>query len=396
MSFFNGIDQLPLDPILGLPILYDKDPRPEKVNLGIGAYRTEAGLPFIFNSVKKAQSLILNKYDKEYLPIDGLTSFLAVTIESIFGKELNQIGKERVYATQTIGGTGALREGGDFLKKMEKCTIFLPQPSWPNHKPIFEKAGLNVGSYPYFDYNSQKLDFSGLCQAIENFPVHSSILLHACCHNPTGVDPNREQWKQLSHLLKKRKIFPFFDCAYQGFSEDFENDSQAIKQFALDGHEMFIAYSFAKNFGLYGERVGALAILFDQLESREKISSHICSLIRGNYSSPPLHGAQIVSTILRSYSLTKDWLNELQHMRDRIKEMRKALVAALLVQKGNKNLHAVFEQKGLFSFIGLNKEQVQTLRQEYGIYIPFSGRLNLAGLNTTNIDYVVKSLSAVL
>jgi len=396
MSFFDDVELLPADPILGLPILFKQDSRAEKVNLGIGAYRTEAGLPSVFNSVKKAEALILNKYDKEYLPIDGLKNLVDATIECIFGHDLIKIGYEKIYAAQTIGGTGALRVGAEFLYRLNNRNIFLPQPSWPNHKPIFEKANLKVGSYPYFDATTNLLDFAGMCQAIENLPPHSCILLHACCHNPTGVDPTIEQWQELSRLIKKREVFPFFDCAYQGFATSFEADAQPMRIFALDGHEMFVAYSYAKNFGLYGERVGVLTVVANDKKSVLKIGSQIRSLIRGNYSSPPLHGALIVSAILKSHPLTADWLGELDNMRDRINEMRKALVAALLVQGSDKNFNAILKQMGLFSFVGLNKEQVDKLRENYAIYLPSNGRINLAGLNTTNIDYVSNALLAVL
>jgi len=397
MSFYNSIPLLPNDPILGLPLIYAADSRKNKVNLGIGAYKTAEGLPLVLNCVKKAETIILQKhYNKEYLPIDGHKELIEDTLQLIFGKDLAQIGCDRLYAAQTIGGSGALRTAGEFFSKLIGRNIFLPQPTWPNHKSIFEKSNLNVGSYPYFNTHDNSLDFKGMCQAISNLPPCSSILLHACCHNPTGVDPTIEQWRELSDLIKKKKIFPLFDCAYQGFGANLEEDVQSIRTFALDGHEMMIAYSFAKNFGLYGERVGVLTIMTNNRESIPKIGSQIRTLIRGNYSSPPLHGARIVSTILKSRELTTDWVTELENMCGRIKEMRKALVAALLVKGKGKNFNSILKQMGLFSFIGLTKEQVDKIRDEYAIYTPSNGRINLAGLNTLNIEYVADALLSVL
>ncbi|MFI5343800.1 MAG: aromatic amino acid transaminase [Chlamydiales bacterium] len=396
MSFFDEIPLLPDDPILGLPILFAAEPRPNKVNLGIGSYKTAEGLPLVLNSVRKAENLIVQRHlNKEYLPIDGDAEFLKCALQLIFGGELSSIEPERLYASQTIGGSGALRVAGELFSKLISRNIFLPQPSWPNHKPLFERGGMNVGSYPYFDPKTHLLDFKGMCQAINNLPPASIILLHASCHNPTGVDPTAEQWRELSGLIKKRGLFPFFDFAYQGFGDSIEADAQSVRLFASEGHEMMVAYSFSKNFGLYGERVGLLSVLTSQSKAKPKIASQIKTLIRGNYSSPPLQGARIVSTILKSHELTLDWKGELSNMSERIIEMRKALVAALLVKGHDRNFDFILKQNGLFSFIGLTKEQVDRLRSEYAIYMPSNGRINLAGLNTQNIEYFVQALLSV-
>ena len=302
----------------------------------------------------------------------------------------------RYFAAQTVGGAGALRIAGEFLAKLITKRIFLSQPSWSNHKQIFERAGLNVGSYPYFDPKTCMLDFEGMCKAIENMPPSSVILLHGCCHNPTGIDPSFDQWQQLSKLIKQQQLIPLFDIAYQGFGQNFEKDGEAIRYFAAENHEMLIAYSFSKNFGLYGERAGFLTIVSGKQEEIPKIGSQIKYFIRSNYSNPPLHGARIVSTILKSRELTLEWKTELSNMSERIKAMRKALIAALLVKGHDHNFDYMQDQKGLFSFSGLNPEQVRYLREEKAIYVPNNGRINIAGLNTYNLTYVVEALLSII
>lgn len=330
MSFFDEIPQMPIDPIFGLPIAFAADPRPNKINLGIGAYKTAEGNPLVLNSVRKAESLILQKHlNKEYLPIEGDAEFLRCSLELLLGKDSPLFQTGNYFAAQTIGGASALRLAGEFLAKLISRTVFLSAPSWSNHKQIFERAGLNVGSYPYFESKTFTLDFTGLCHEITNMPPGSVILLHGCCHNPTGIDPSFEQWKELSEQIKKQKIIPLFDIAYQGFGQGLEEDAKAIRYFINQGHELLISYSFSKNFGLYGERVGFLTVVCSQSEQIKKIGSQIKSLIRGNYSNPPLQGTRIVSTILNSEELTQEWKKELQSMSGRIKNMRTALVAAL-------------------------------------------------------------------
>jgi len=397
MPFFNTIPQLPDDPIFGLPIACAADPRPYKINLGIGAYKTSEGQPLLLSSVRKAEHLLLQKHlNKEYLPIEGDPDFLHYSLQLLFGTHSSLWQAPRFFATQTVGGASALRIGGEFLAKLVSKTIFIPQPSWSNHKHIFERAGLNVGSYPYFDPVTHLLSFQGMCEAIKNMPAGSVILLHGCCHNPTGIDPTFEQWKELSDLIKKKQLIPFFDIAYQGFGQGIDLDAQGIRHFVNEGHEMLIAYSFSKNFGLYGERVGFLTVICSTEERVPMIASQVKSLIRGNYSNPPLHGARIVSTILKSHELTMEWKVELNNMCERVKEMRKALIAALLVKGRDHNFTYMHQQTGLFSYLGLNPEQVLQLRKEKAIYIPNSGRINIAGLNTQNISYVSDALLSVM
>ncbi|WP_068468671.1 aromatic amino acid transaminase [Candidatus Protochlamydia phocaeensis] len=397
MPFFSDVPLLPDDPILGLPIIFAADPRPNKINLGIGAYKTAEGHSLVLTSVKKAESQILQRHlPKDYLPIEGEGEFIKCGLQLLFGAESALLQSGQIFAAQTVGGSGALRLAGEFLAKLVSKTIFLSQPSWSNHKQIFEKSGLSVGSYPYFDPQGHGLDFAGMCEAIRNMPPSSAILLHGCCHNPTGVDPNFEQWKELSSLIKKQQIVPIFDLAYQGFGQSLDQDAQAIRYFAGEGHEMLVAYSFSKNFGLYGERVGLLAITASQAECMPKLASQIKFLIRCNYSTPPLQGARIISTILKSHELTLEWQRELKNMCERVKEMRKALIAALLVKGQDKNFSYMHQQNGLFSFCGLTPDQVQRLRQEKAIYMPSNGRINIAGLNTQNVEYVAESLLSVM
>ena len=397
MPFFNDVALLPDDPILSLPSAFGADPRPNKVNLGIGAYRDAEGNPLVLNAVRKAETQILLKHcNKEYLPIEGDGEFLQCALQILFGSDLPSLNPQTIFCAQTVGGSGALRIAAEFLASNLSKTIFISQPSWSNHKLIFERAGLTVGSYPYFNLKTHQLDFSGMCEAIKNMPPASIILLHGCCHNPTGVEPTIEQWKELSHLIKQQKILPLFDIAYQGFGKDLSLDAEPIRQFAKDGHEMLVCYSFSKNFGLYGERLGFLTIINSLPEATAKIGSQIKFLVRGSYSTPPLHGARIVKTILKSRELTLEWQIELKNMRERINEMRTALVASLLTKGSQIDFSYINKQFGLFSFLELSTEQVMKLRHEKGIYMPVSGRVNIAGLNTQNLEYVVKSLLTVI
>lgn len=397
MPFFNNIPQLPEDPILGVPLLFAADSRSNKINLGIGAYKTAEGQPNVLASVRKAESLLLQKnLNKEYLPIEGDHEFLKLSLILLLGNNSQLFESNRIFAAQTVGGASALRIGGEFFSKLIGKSVFIPQPSWSNHKQIFERAGLNVGSYPYYNHVIGAFDFQGMLEAIKNMPKKSLILLHGCCHNPTAIDPAPEQWSEISQLIKKYELCPFFDIAYQGFGNGLEQDAEAIRFFVKEGHEMFIAYSFSKNFGLYGERIGFLTTISSESESVPKIGSQIKSLIRGNYSNPPIHGARIVSTILKSHELSMEWKTELQNMSERIKEMRKALIAALHVEGQHRNFSHLQQQNGLFFFLGLNPTQVQKLRDDFAIYTPSNGRINLAGLNSQNVPIVAKALLSIL
>lgn len=397
MSFFHDIPLLPEDPILSIPIAFAADPNPKKVNLGVGSYKTAEGLPLVMTSVKKAESLLLQKnLPKEYLPIDGDPEFLNVCLQLLFGPELTNLNPKQLYTCQTVGCSAALRLAGEFVANYVSKTIFISQPSWSNHKLIFESAGLKTGSYPYFNSPKHQLDFNGMCQAIKNMPKGSAILLQAGCHNPTGTDPSFDQWKELSKLIKNQHLIPIFDMAYHGMCQDLDRDADIIRYFTKEKHEMIICYSFAKNFGLYAERVGFLCIVSYKPDITPAIGSQIKTEIRSIYSTPPAHGSRIVTTILKSPELTLEWKNELQNMRDRIKEMRTAFVAGLLARGAHEDFSYINQQRGLFSLCGLNQEQVSRLRQERGVYMPNNGRINIAGITTKNLDYVVESILSVM
>ncbi len=396
MSFFESVTQLPEDPILHLPIAFAADPRTQKVNLGVGSYRDSNGLPVVLNCVRKAEAELSSKYlNKEYQPIEGNASYLKATNELIFGSDFLKSYAGGLFSAQTIGGTGALRLGGEFLVQETSKTIFVPSPTWPNHKPIFTRSGLKMHSYRYYDERTHQLDFAGLCGDISNMSPGSTIMLHGSCHNPTGIDPTQEQWQELSRLIKHHRIIPFFDIAYQGFIGTLDEDARAIRYFASQGHEMLVAYSYSKSCALYGERMGALTVLAQHEEAARKIGSQIKQIVRSIYSTPPLHGMQVINEIMHAPALKKEWLEELVQMRDRIKEMRRCLIDGLERGNSQKDWSFLKRQNGFFSFCGLNPEQVHRLLKDYGIYMLSNSRINVAGLNKNNMDYVIEALLAV-
>lgn len=396
MPFFETIDLLPDDPILKLPALFAADSRSPKVNLGVGIYKDSEGKSIVLNAVRAAEAILQeNKPNKDYPPIEGDPSFLKESMILCFGKDSPAIDNGQIFAANTLGGTGALRLGGEFMAQENSRTLFLPDPSWPNHRPVFQHSGLKIRQYPYYDPISHRLDFEGMCAAIKCMPPGSIILLQACCHNPTGVDLSFEQWKEISSLIKTNKILPFFDFAYQGFGESIDADAQSIRYFLKEGHEMLIASSYSKNFGLYGERVGVLFACTQNRDTTRKIGSQLKQIIRGMYSMPPLHGARIVTTILQTPNLKKEWMDELANMRDRIREMRQTLVAGLVAKSAHNDFNFLNNQVGIFSFCGLNSEQVDLLQKKYAIYMPSNGRINIAGLNPLNMNYVIDAILSV-
>ena len=344
MSFFERTELLPEDPILSLPIIFAADPHEKKVNIGVGAYKDEKGKPVVLSAVKKAEALVhAQALNKEYQPIEGGAAFLQGTINLIYGNELS---RDRLSAIQTIGGTSALRIGAEFLVKQGHPVMYLSDPSWPNHKQVFEKAGMTIQEYPYYDYLNNGLKFEAMCQALEKMPPGSVILLHAGCHNPTGVDLMREQWKIVSEIIKKRKVIPFFDLAYQGLGFSLDEDAWPIRYFALQGHDILVASSYSKNFGLYGERVGALSWYMPTKEIAARLLSQFKQIVRGMYSSPPLHGGRLIATVLESKALKDEWASELEQMRLRITEMRRQLMERLNAKKLSKNFNFMEKQHG--------------------------------------------------
>lgn len=393
MPFFDRVPLLPQDPIFKLPIAFAADPRSHKVNLGVGVYKDALGNSLLLTSVRDAEKILLQKEkNKDYLPIDGLPAFNQGISSLVFGKEL----PPALFTVQCPGGTSALRTGADFLVREISRVIYIPEKTWPNHQLVFTRSGMDVRTYRYYDEEKKELNFEGLVKDINQMPAGSAILLHASCHNPTGLDPTQEQWQELSSLIRKARLIPFFDCAYQGFAKDLDADVESIRRFVADGHEMLVAYSCSKNFGLYCERVGALSIVASNQENLEKVNSQIKKIIRSNYSNPPRHGASIVAEILQSESLKKDWVEELSNMRTRLQQMRETLVAIL-----QKDEHVEYDwsfiqkENGFFSYLGLNPEQVETLTNKHAIHLPSDGRINIAGLNSNNIEYVAKALIEV-
>lgn len=396
MSFFNSIEQLPDDPILGLTVAFKADPRMQKVNLGVGAYKDSEGKSLVLNCVRQAESMLVDqRLDNEYLPIDGDSEFTRAINELIFGTNSTPILEGRCYGIQSIGGTCALRLAGELLVQRGVKQIYLSDPTWPNHKALFGKSGLKVEAYPYYDANTHRLDFNDLCSAIEKMPAQSVILLQAGCHNPTGIDPDMEQWKVLSTLIKKREIFPFFDFAYQGFDRGVDEDAAPIRYFVEQGHEMLVAYSCSKNFGLYGERVGMLSLVVDSTDVVKRTASQLKSAVRGIYSSPALHGARIVKTICANATLRQEWLSELGSMRERIHEMRRALMSGLEARIADRDYSFMAQQRGMFSFSGLSADQVLRLRTDHGIYMLGNGRISVAGITLNNLDHIVEAIATV-
>ncbi len=381
------------DPILGLTDAFRREPRDFKVNLGVGAYKTSEGESLVFASVRQAElALAQAVQDKEYLPIDGHQEYLQRLAKVVFG---DLPIADRLYGAQVIGGTGALRVALDYLKLNGPRKVYVSDPSWTNYFGICSYAGMETELYPYYCSATAGLEFESLCAAIGKMPASSVILLHASCHNPTGVDPTFEQWCELERLIKKQGIIPFFDSAYQGLGDGLQEDAAVLRYFAQRGHDMLVAVSNSKNFGLYGERLGALYLLTADTASRDHVGKQIRHIIRGNYSSPPLHGPRIVSKVLADEKLFRNWALELGSMRDRIHAMRNALVGGLQMKSNSPRYEAMRMQKGLFSYGMLSADQVARLRAEYAIYMPKSGRINVAGLNPANLGYVIDAILAV-
>ncbi|MBA2729120.1 MAG: aspartate/tyrosine/aromatic aminotransferase [Parachlamydiaceae bacterium] len=394
MTYFEKITLLPNDPIFSLNTLFAADTNPNKVNLGVGVYMDEFGKLKVLEAVRESEKQILQaKLDKNYPPLDGLPDYIQKALKIIFGEEQ---GPTYLYGAQAIGGTGALRLGAEFLAINVGGPIYIPQPTWANHSKIFTNAGLKVQEYPYYDAETHSLKFPEICQSIEAMPKGSSMVLHACCHNPSGMDFSDGQWLEISRLLKKHEIIPFFDFAYQGFGIDFETDAKAVRLFRREGHEMLVSYSFSKNMGLYGERIGLLAVTAQAEQSLINIASQVKQIIRGSYSMAPLQGARIVAMILGSETLRSQWQEELSVMQQRVSVMREALMSGLVAVSKNLDFSFLSNQKGMFSFSGLTPQQVLALRQQYSIFMTNDGRINVAGLNSNNIDYVSNAIAAIL
>ncbi|XP_030832115.1 aspartate aminotransferase, mitochondrial [Strongylocentrotus purpuratus] len=398
-SLWDGVEMGPPDPILGVSEAFKRDTNTNKINLGVGAYRDDEGKPFVLQSVKQAEDKVRNmSLDKEYLPITGLADFAKGAAKLAFGQDSQHLAEGRNVTVQTISGTGSLRVGGSFLQKFfpGNKVVYLPSPSWGNHTPIFKHAGLDVASYRYYDRATCGFDAAGAMEDISNIPENSIILFHACAHNPTGVDPKQEQWKELSKIVKDRKLFPFFDMAYQGFaSGSLDKDAWPVRYFMDEGHSLVLSQSFAKNMGLYGERVGGFTVLCSSAEEAKRVESQIKILIRPMYSNPPLNGARIASTILNTPELYELWLGELRQMSGRIISMREQLVANLQKEGSTHNWQHITDQIGMFCFTGLNPDQVERLTKDFSIYLTKDGRISVAGISSNNNAYLAHAMHEV-
>ncbi|GMI97734.1 aspartate aminotransferase 3, YELLOW-LEAF-SPECIFIC GENE 4 [Hibiscus trionum] len=399
-SVFAAIVQAPEDPILGVTVAYNKDQSPVKLNLGVGAYRTEEGKPLVLNVVRKAEQLLVNDQSrvKEYLPILGLAEFNKLSAKLILGDDSPAIQENRVATAQCLSGTGSLRVGAEFLAKhYNERTIYIPQPSWGNHLKVFTMAGLSVKTYSYYDPTTRGLNFQGLLEDLGAAPAGAIVLLHACAHNPTGVDPTVEQWEQIRQLIRSKGLLPFFDSAYQGFaSGSLDADAQPVRMFVADGGECFIAQSYAKNMGLYGERVGALSIVCKAADVASRVESQLKLVIRPMYSNPPLHGASIASTILKNSDMYNEWKVELKAMADRIISMRKQLFDALTAKGTPGDWSHIIKQIGMFTFTGLNSDQVAFMTKEYHIYMTSDGRISMAGLSSSTVPHLADAIHAAV
>ncbi len=395
---FENITAAPADPILGLADLFRADQRPGKINLGIGVYKDETGKTPVLTSVKKAEQYLLeNETTKNYLSIDGIPEFSHCTQELLFGKGSAIIEAKRAKTAQTPGGTGALRVAADFLVKNTSVKrVWVSNPSWPNHKGIFNAAGLEVREYQYYDAANHTLDFDGLIASLRDAEAGDVVLFHGCCHNPTGIDPTLEQWQQLATLSKESGWLPLFDFAYQGFARGLEEDAEGLRAFAALHSELLVASSFSKNFGLYNERVGACTLVTADADTADRAFSQMKSCIRANYSNPPAHGASVVATILSNAALRAIWEQELTDMRQRIQRMRILFVNTLQEKGANRDFNFIIRQNGMFSFSGLTKEQVLRLREEFGVYAVASGRVNVAGMTPDNMAQLCEAIVAVL
>ncbi|MEW5882048.1 MAG: amino acid aminotransferase [Pseudomonadota bacterium] len=397
-ALFAAVELAPRDPILGLSEAFNADPRPTKVNLGVGVYTDDAGKIPLLQAVRTAEeTLVKAGAPRGYLPIEGIAAYDAAVQKLLFGADSPLIASGRLVTAQSLGGTGALKIGADFLKRiLSNAPVLISDPTWENHRALFEAAGFKVGTYPYYDAATQGLDFDGMVTALKAAPADTIVVLHACCHNPTGVDLSLDQWRKVVEIARERQLVPFLDMAYQGFAEGIDADGAAVRLFAESGLPVFIASSFSKSFSLYGERVGALTIVTSSKDEAARVLSQLKRVIRATYSTPPTHGASLVAAVLSDPQLRTLWEQELGEMRERIKRMRSALVEGLRARGVPRDMSFMLRQRGMFSYSGLTAAQVERLRNEFGIYAVSTGRICVAALNTKNVVPVCDAIAAVL
>lgn len=395
---FERVSAAPADPILGLNEAFAADTRSNKVNLGVGVFMNDAGVTPILDTVKQAEArLVKEETTKSYLAISGDREYGRQVQALLFGNDSAIVSANRARTAQTPGGTGALRLAAEFMHtQLGVNTIHVSDPTWANHGNVFNSAGLKVANYRYYDANSYSLDFDGMLADLAKVPAGDAVMFHGCCHNPTGVDPSPEQWLKLADVAAERGFVVLFDFAYQGFAKGMDEDAAGLRAFAEKVPELLIASSFSKNFGLYNERVGAMTLVATNADTAESAFSQVKSLARGNYSNPPAHGAKVVATILTDDALRAAWIEEVAEMRNHIQQLRDLMVSKLTERGSARDFSFIARQNGMFSFTGLTPEQVKTLKEEYGLYMVGSGRINVAGMSRSNIDAVCDAIVAVL
>ena len=395
---FKHIPPFAGDPILSLNEDFQKDPRPNKINLSIGIYFDDAGRIPVMSSVKRAEALVVAKGGpKPYLPIEGAANFRSAVQQLLFGAGHEAVTSNRVATIQSVGSSGGLKVGADFIARyFPGSQVWVSDPTWDNHRSMFEGAGLTVNTYPYYDAATGGLSFDAMLAALRSLPARSVVLLHACCHNPTGVDLTPAQWETLIPVLRERELIPYLDLAYQGFGDGIEADAFAVRALASAGVSFFIANSFSKSMSVYGERCGALSVVCPDAAQAACVLGQMKFTVRRNYSSPPIHGGQIVATVLADPELRREWETELGAMRERILAMRKKLYAVLKAKLPGRDFEYFLTQRGMFSYTGLSAAQVDKLREEHALYMVRSGRICVAGLNSSNVEATAVAIAAVL
>ena len=397
-SLFGAVDLAPRDPILGITDAFHADPNPRKVNLGVGVYCDDNGKVPLLECVKRAEREITDKAaPRVYLPIDGIPAYDKAVQRLLLGNDSEVVALGRAVTVQALGGTGGLKVGADFLRKFApSAKVCISEPSWENHRALFEGAGFPVATYAYYDPSTHGLDFNAMRASLEAMAPGTIVVLHACCHNPTGVDPSAEQWDQILATVRGRGLVPFLDIAYQGFGDGTEADAGVVRKFGATSGPLFVSSSFSKSFSLYGERVGALTVVAADKDEAARVLSQLKRVVRANYSNPPTHGGQIVALVLTNPELREIWEMELGGMRERIREMRGLLVKKLSQRIPDRDFEFVRTQRGMFSYSGLSKVQVERLRDEFSIYAVNTGRICVAALNSKNIEYVADAITTVL
>ncbi len=397
-SIFAAVELAPRDPILGLTEGFNADTRAAKVNLGVGVYYDDKGKVPLLGAVRAAEKARLEAAPaRSYQPIDGLAAYNQAVQTLLFGADSLLIKDGRLVTIEALGGTGALKVGADFLRHLyPEARVYISDPSWENHRALFEFAGFAVDSYPYYDAGTRSVNFTAMKAGLAALPAHAIVVLHACCHNPTGADLSTAQWREVVEIVRDRDLIAFVDMAYQGFADGIKEDAVALDLFAASGLQFFVASSFSKSFSLYGERVGALTLVAANRDEAARVLSQVKRVIRTNYSNPPTHGGAIVAAVLTSPELRRQWEDELAGMRERLRTVRIALVDKLKAKGVAQDFGFVVSQRGMFSYTGLSPEQVERLKTDFGIYAVSTGRICLAALNSQNIDYVADAIAKVL